>query len=109
MEAVLKKDLSLLTTVKEPTINKWNSIIAKIICDYVEEAIKTDQEYIKIDLGWAYLTIYLLEGEIKYVLTPSEELEANLIETVVEKKSPLVLSLEESLVEKFQKIYKDIL
>jgi hypothetical protein len=109
MEVVLKKDLALLTTIKETTLSKLNPIINKLICDYILDAKNKGEDNININLDFGVLNVSLLDGVIKYKFIPSEDLEKQIITTYLKNTSPIVESLEQAIVDRFENIYKDLM
>ena len=63
----------------------------------------------EIDLGFGTLLIKLEDDIIKYKFIPSSVLETNIKETVQKKKNPLVAAVDESLVSKIERCYKELL
>lgn len=109
MEVTLKKDLALLSTIKETALSKLNPIINKLICDYILEAKNKGEDNININLDFGSLNISLLDGVVKYKFVPSEELEQQIITTYLKNTSPIVDSLEQAVIDRFENIYKDLI
>ena len=109
MEVVLKKDLSLLSTIKETTLSKLSPIINKLICDYILEAKNKGEDNINIDIDIGILNISLLDGVIKYKFIPNKSLEKQIIETYLKNNSPIIEALEQAIIDRFENIYKDLM
>ena len=106
MDAVLKKDLSTLTTISESTLSKLNNKIIWCITDAVCKSVYNRDESTTVDLGFGKLTIKFDNNQIKYRFIPSSELEEAISSAVINERNPLVDALESSLVDKMTNVYK---
>lgn len=104
----LTKNMSKLTGVSEGIFQSLYSKEIYCICDEVEESILKDEDITELDVGIGTLYIKHLNKEIQYKFIPNKELEEKLVDTVVNKKSPLKEELDSSLVEKISKTYKEL-
>lgn len=103
------EDLSVLTTIPKDTLNNLFKKINLCICDEVQDSSLKNEEISKINIGIGYLIISNSEDQIKYKFIPSEDLENNVKETLIEGKNPLQRTLERNLVNRILKTYKDII
>ena len=106
MDAVLKKDLSTLTTISESTLSKLNTKIVWCITDAVCKSVYNRDESATIDLGYGKLTIKFDNNQVRYRFIPSKELEEAISSAIVNERNPLVDALESSLVDKITNVYK---
>lgn len=104
----LVKDLSTLTTIEKENLDKLVDKAMWCICSYVEEMIDAKEKFTEIDLSIGTLTISIIDNQLKFKFIPSKTLEQGVRDTIINEKSPLRLSLEKSLVNKIQNIYKEL-
>lgn len=102
------RDLSTITTIPYNTLQKLSNELSWIICDSVEESCMNKQEYASIDIGIGQLDIAVIDDSIQYRFIPSQKLEQSVIDTVEEKKNPLVSNIEETVVKRIMNAYKDL-
>lgn len=107
MRSSLKKDLSTLTTINESTLSKLTDKIEWCISDTVEKSIYQRDTEANIDMGFGHLIINFDNNQIRYKFIPSEHLEKVVIDTVVNETNGLVVTLEDSLIQKMTNVYKD--
>lgn len=107
MKTSLKKDLSILTTINEATLGKFTDKIEWCISDAVEKSIYQRDVEADIDVGIGHLIINFDNNQIKYRFVPSEHLENTIVDTVVNETNGLVVTLENSLIQKMTNVYKD--
>ena len=105
----LKEDLSTLTTIDKSVFSKIESKIMWCISDAIEQAISNKEDCVNINLGYGILTIKFDNNSIKYKFKPSQKFEKLITDTVVNERNDLVLNIENSLVSKLNKVYKDLL
>lgn len=103
----LAEDLSVLTTIPLPAINKLADKSVFCICNDVEETALDGENLTAIDLGIGILQILVEGNDLKYRFLPSKNLEANIKNTLINKKNPLTAAAEESLVKKVLNVYKN--
>lgn len=108
MEASLKKDLSILTTISEPSLSKLSDKIDWCIANSVFEARAQDDDQVDIDLDFGTLTLKLAEDQVRYRFTPSPKLEKAIINVITNNQNILKLNVEKSLTERITKVYKDL-
>lgn len=104
----LTEDLSLLTTIPVPNINKLlgtKSIYC--ICSDVEETALQNKQITEIDIGIGTLTIFVDDESIQYRFTPSKKLENSIKKTIINKHNPLVEKAEQTLTQRIVNTYKD--
>lgn len=61
------------------------------------------------DIGIGTLLVEVVENQIQYKFIPTQKFERGLVESIVNKKNPLVVKLEESFANRIVKTYKDML
>lgn len=105
----LIKDLNFLTTIPENTLNKIKDISIYSICNDIEESTLEKDSIVEIDLGIGDLIVGLDEKGIKYKFIPSKKMEENIQNTFLQKKNPLTINIEKSLIKKLTNIYKDLI
>lgn len=105
----LNKDLSVLTTIPEDSLNSLSEKSIWCICHSVEENTLRGETLTEVDLGIGSLLVSSEEDIIRYKFIPNNHLEESVKETLLNKKNPLELKLERGLVNKIVKTYKNIL
>lgn len=108
MERNISKDLSVLTTIDDKSIDKLFSKITWCISDLIEKTIQADETEAIADLGFGKLVISIVDNQIKYRFEPSQELESSVIDTVVNERNLLTFNLEKNLVYRITHLYKDM-
>lgn len=103
----LNEDLSALTTIPTSALNKLTDKAAICICNCVEESVLKEEKLTEINIGIGTLQLLLEGNDLKYRFIPSKNLEAELKATIVDKKNPLTVSVEEALVRKILVTYKN--
>lgn len=101
-------DLSTITTIPPASLRKLFEKVGWCICNGVLESRLAEQDITEINLGYGTLIISIENNQIEYKFIPSSKLEKGLIETVVNKKNPLVVNLEETFANRILKTYKDM-
>ncbi len=104
----LLDDVSTLTTVQKASLDRLSDQSIKCICHDVQEALLANINEICIDIGLGNLFLFILKDEIKYRFEPSYKLENSLIETLLNKKSPVIDDIEKSLINKINVVYKEL-
>jgi hypothetical protein len=105
----LVKDLSVITTLPEATLNKLWSRGSECIGHSVLECIKMGDDMAIIESPIGDIKIILTPDGIHYRFTPSQSLEKILVDAIIDKKDPLVTSIEEGLVNRILNAYKDLI
>lgn len=105
----LIEDLSNLTTIPTSTLTKLSDKAVICICNDVEESLLKEDRVTEIDLGIGTLQILVEGNDIRYRFVPNKALEANMKNTVINKKNPLTATVEESLVKRVLNTYKNYL
>lgn len=102
-------DLSILTTIPDKALNKLVNKSYYCINEAVLDTLLEDKNLVEIDIGLGILYIQILDNSIKYKFIPSNELEKNVKNTVINNKNNLQNVLENNLVTKIVNAYKDLL
>ena len=105
----LIEDLSNLTTIPTSALTKLSDKAVICICNDVEESLLKEGRVTEIDLGIGTLQILVEGNDIRYRFVPSKALEANMKSTVINKKNPLTVTVEESLIKRILNTYKNYL
>ena len=102
------QDISKITTIPVRTLDKLVSKIDWCICDAIEESRMIGEELTKVDIGVGTLCISVKDDSIEYKFLPAPKLEKYVIDTVINKKNPMVVNLEQTFVNRITKTYKDM-
>jgi len=103
------EDLSVLTSIPIATLNKMASLSSDIISHSVMESLYRGENVAEIDIGIGILYIKYEGDSVKYRFTPSSQTEKKVASTVISKRSTLTDRVEESLKNKVEKTYKELL
>ena len=104
----LNEDLSLLTSIPEKTLGKVLSKAIYCISNAVVESLLADEELTEIVTEIGSIWIQCKNNELKYKFVPNAKLNRELTEAVASKKSSLEDALEESVIKKFNDLYRDL-
>lgn len=102
------KDVSILSTIPEKTIEKFFQKFIYCICEQVKEDVLDGKEISELDIGLGTLYIKYIGDEIRFKFVPSNYLETSVSNTVKNKLNLLENNLKDALVKKFVEVYKDL-
>ncbi len=102
-------DISTLTSVSKSVLNSMLSTSEAIICHSVVEYIADMEDYAEIDIGIGTLYIKSCEDGIHYKFLPSEHLEAAVSNSVRFRRSTLSKRVDDTLMRRITKTYKELL
>ena len=102
------EDLSTITTIPPASLRKLFEKVGWCICNGVVESKLNDEDITEINLGFGTLIISVENNHIEYKFIPSSKLEKGLVESIVNKRNPLVVNLEETFANRILKTYKDM-
>lgn len=103
------EDVSKLTSISERALKDLLSVVEDCICHEALENIIERNSLIPVDIGVGTLYIYLEGEDIKYKFIPSKRLEEKVTKTLSTKQSPLVASIDSTLKERIERLYKQML
>ena len=103
------EDICKITTIPPASMHKLFDKIAWCICNSMHETVLSGESQCDINIGIGNLIITNTKSHLEYKFIPSAKLERGLIETVLSKKNPLEVKLEETFVNRIVKTYKDML
>lgn len=109
MSAKILEDLSVLTTIPLASLQRLIDLSESCICHAVAEDMMQKEPITTVNIGIGKLLIKQDTDCIKYKFIPSSEFEDAIIQTVVNKKSPLETQVESTLTQCILKTYKDLL
>lgn len=109
MNKNLITDLQSITQIKKYVFDKCSDIGNALIGDYINELDLNNEQVLDIDIGIGTISMLVLEDSIKYIFTPTQELESIIINTLENKESPVVEQLEAKLNHKVMSTYKDLM
>lgn len=109
MKRNLIEDLSKLSNIELPLLEKLFGNIALLIAQYYyEQRLSEDETPLIIELGFASLVLSFEEGRLKFKTVPSPELVKQL-KGISKGEAPLLESkLQEKAVERLLNYYKDL-
>lgn len=101
--------VSVITTIDRKALNKLAEKYEWCICDEIYTSAIEGNYRCFFDIGIGTIGIDYSSGdEVKYKFIPSKELEKEVLSTITNKKNPLVLKAEASLVKKITETYKTL-
>lgn len=104
----VSNDLSCLTNIENKDIDKFIDKLVIYICHLILESINQNKEYAEIDIGIGTLYIKEEDNNVFYKFRPSNSLEDKIVDTIKNKKDPLISSLEKSLIDRIRNSYKEL-
>lgn len=102
-------DISVLTTAPEKTLRNLCLKGSECICHDVLESLQASEIETVVDIGIGTIKIIVDNDEIHYKFTPSNQLEAMLINTIQNNHDPLVTDIEDKLYSRIINTYKDLI
>lgn len=104
----LIEDLNTLTTIPNGTLNKLVDKVNYIICNDLEEAMLNSDNTMELNIGIGTLILTLEDDSLEYKFIPTQKLENSIVSTIKDKKNPLEVNIENALVSRILKAYKDM-
>ena len=105
----LTKDISILTTIPEFTLDKLVNLTIKCISHNIVESIRCKKDVSEIDIGIGTLLVTYLDDDLKFKFIPSSALQSSIHKTYEKGDSELVISVEDILSDKITNTYKNLL
>lgn len=102
-------DLSELSTINKKVFTNLLDKIIFCINDAIAESLLENKEITEVDIGLGTLIIKHTKEEIRYKFIPSAKFNSSINNTIVNGKSPLELVFEETLKNKLNNVYKDLI
>lgn len=104
----LNEDLSLLTSIPEKTLGKVFSKSIYCISNAVVESTLAGEEVTEIVTDVGSILIQNKDNQLKYKFVPNAKLDRELTEATTSMKSSLEDALEESVIKKFNDLYREL-
>lgn len=104
----LLQDLSMITDLPKLGLEKLALEQSLCLAHALYESLDCKENIASADLGYGKLFIKYEGDEIKYKFIPSKKFDDLLVKTIRQRKSPLTQSLENSISETLDKIYKEL-
>lgn len=105
----LTHDLSALTGISVLSLEKLSERISLIINHAIYEGMQERNNLIEINAEIGTLYIKLESNEVKYKFVPSLHFEESVKNTLKNKTDPLIGKLEDSLKNRIEQTYKELL
>lgn len=105
----LIKDLSILTTIPERNLNRLGDLVVCCISNAIQDSILQEKTITELDIYIGILYIQHEDNEIKYKFIPSNKLDKNVKDTVINKLNSLEIKITKSLISKVVNTYKNLL
>ena len=104
----LLDDLSTLTTIGKYNLDSLAKMSVAIISHDIEEALRSHDSVVCVDIGIGELRITNIEDKISYKFIPSTRLDNAVKSTYENRESKLTLTVDEALGNHILKTYKDL-
>lgn len=105
----LVEDVSKLTDVPDKTLDKFTGIIEYCIAHAICESCFNNNHITEIDVGFGEIHIKTDADGVRYRFLPSKNLEKMIVESIVNKRSPIIQKIDKSLQEKIDRAYKELI
>jgi len=105
----ISDDISTLTTIPKTAIDDLFDTEALTISHCVYESACSGQECTKVDIGIGILSISIVDDEIKLKLDPGKKFSEFLLLAAGDGIDPLTIKIDESLKDRVNKIYKELM
>jgi len=109
MSYILMDDVSNLLNISTKLLGKMQDAIMYSINDAVKETVVKNDGICEIDVGIGDLVIGLYDNDLKFKFIPNAKLRESIISTIKNEENMLEIKLEESLANKLEKVYKEII
>ena len=109
MSYILIEDMSNLLNISTKLLSKMQDAIMYSINDAVKETVVKNDNICEGDVGIGDLVIGLYDNDLKFKFIPNAKLRESIISTVKNEENMLEIKLEESLANKLEKVYKEII
>ena len=103
------QDISKITTIPLASLQRLFDKITWCICNCVEESFLGGETFTEVNFGFGSLIISVENNQINYQFLQTRKFENALIHTIVDKKNPLTVELEDTFVNRITKTYKDMI
>ena len=103
------QDVSQITTLQTKYLNKLVDIFMYCILESIQESILREESICEVDVGLGQLIINFENNELKFKFKPNQKFKTEIISTIKNNKNLLELELEQSLIDKLTRIYKEII
>lgn len=105
----LIEDLSILTSLSKSTLGDISLMAESAICHAMVESVLDRDDYAEIDIGIGTLYIKNYEDGLHYKFVPTQHLDSALKNSIKSKRSTLNKRADETLVNRINKTYKEML
>lgn len=105
----LIKKISDLTTIEEEALLKIDDCVTLIHSQDILTQLLESKDILEIDLLEGKLLLQLIDDSVKYKFIPSEDFNKMVVDTILNKKSELVIKVTDKLKNQLINTYKDIL
>lgn len=102
-------NVSILYNLPIKQADKIIDTAENVICHDVLQAYIRKQGYVILDVGIGTLTVDITNDYLEYKFVPSKVLETKLVNTLDTKQDILVQHIEQSIVDKITKAYKELI
>lgn len=103
------QDISILTTIPESNLKKLSKTVSDCISHYITESVLDKQDTCLIDLDIGTLVIGFENEELQFKFIPSKTLQKTIVDSVQNKESTLVQTIEDNLKDKIIFAYKNLI
>jgi len=105
----LNEELSTLTNISKQVLDKLTTLSISCICDAIEDDILNDEDILSVDIGIGTLYIKHSDNEMRYKFVPDAKFEEAIVQTIINDKNQLKVTVEDTLKKRIMNIYKELL
>ena len=105
----LIQDISKISTIPQSTLKKLQEKSQLLICNNISQSMLENSDVVQTDIGFGILYISYNDQQIKYRFVPNQKFQQMIKSTIKNKKSPLIVKIQDYLQKKITNAYKDLL
>lgn len=105
----ISDDISTLTTIPKTAIDDLFDLESIAISHCLYEALCNGESTAEVDIGFGTLYIYVNSDDIKMKLEPNKKMTELLLMCSKRDIDPLTLRIDNSLKERLNKVYKELM
>lgn len=109
MKKKISTDLSKLSNLPEPLLDKLLGLTAYCISNAVYESLLDNEQFTELDMGYGTLIVKHDLKDLKLKFIPSEDLEMDLKNVNSGGKPELYHKIEKAVVAKLNDLYKELI
>ena len=105
----IEEKISKLTSVPAYEFNNLFTLMSEVYCDEILNGIERGDDSVCVDIGIGRLSFLIEDDTISYKFIPSECFEGMIVNSVRNRKSPLIAHINKGITEKIMEAYKNLM